>query len=69
MARTKRQLIGKWTNDDGETVWVYKGGKSFWLSFRDHEHLCHPSIRSVADTKREAMLVYHVKTLNFEPIG
>lgn len=69
MARSKRQLIGKWINDDGDMVWVYKGGRDFWISYRDSEHLCHPSIRSVNDTKREAMLVFHVSVTSYSAIG
>ena len=69
MARTKRQLVGKWTNEDGDMVWVYKGGRSFWISFRDNEHLCHPSVRTVGDTKREAMIVFHVSVPNYAAIN
>lgn len=69
MARSKRQLIGKWTNDEGDTVWVYKAGRSFWISHGSGDHLCHPSIRNVSDTQREAMIVYHVKVTNFVSIG
>lgn len=69
MARSKRQLVGKWTNDEGDAVWVYKAGRSFWISHGNGEHLCHPSIRSLDDTRREAMLVYHVNVPNFEALG
>ncbi|MEQ6335630.1 hypothetical protein [Sphingobium sp. MK2] len=69
MARAKRQLIGKWNNDDGDTVWVYKAGRSFWISYGDGDHLCHPSIRNVSDTKREALIVFNINAPNFVSIG
>lgn len=69
MARAKKQLIGKWINDDGETVWVYKAGRSYWISYGSGEHLCHPSVRNVDDTKREAMIVFHVDVPHYVPVG
>lgn len=69
MARTKRQLIGKWLTEDSDTVWVYKAGRSFWISHGLDEHLCHPSIRTIEDTKKEAFLVFHVKAVSFERIA
>lgn len=69
MARAKRQLVGRLENDEGDAVWVHKCGRDFWISYRDREHLCHPSVRSVHDTPREAMVVFHVRVPNFKPIG
>lgn len=68
MGRSKRQLVGKWTNDDGATVWVYKAGGSYWISYGNNEHLCHPSVRSLNDTSREALIVFHVNVPNYEAI-
>ena len=68
MARAKKQLIGKWTNESGDTVWVYKAGRSYWISYGDNEHLCHPSVRALQDTKREAMIVYHVNMSTYASI-
>lgn len=67
MAR-KRELLGKWISADGEWVWVYKSGRSFYLSHGNSEHLCHPSIRGLDDTKREAYLVFHFSAERFEPV-
>ena len=69
MARTKHQLIGKWLTEDGSSVWVYKAGRSFWISHGLDERLCHPSIRTIEDTKKEAFLVFHVKVVSFERIA
>lgn len=69
MARSKKQLLGKWVDEAGDFAWVYKSGRSFYLSHGAHEHLCHPSIRSLDDTKREAFLVYQFRAAHFEPVG
>ena len=68
MARTPRRLIGKRTNSAGDVVWVYQAGRGYLLSYRNEEHDCHPSIRSVADTHREALLVYGVDVPDFARI-
>lgn len=64
----KKQLVGRWVNDDGDTIWVYKSGRSYWISNGTADHLCHPSIRSLEDTKREALLVFHVQMTAFQPL-
>ena len=69
MARSKKQLLGYWTTEDGGRVWVYKSGRSFWISHDSGEHLCHPSIRSLDDTRREAVLVFSVVVTDFCPAG
>lgn len=69
MARTKRQLIGKWLTEDGDTVWVYKTGRSFWISHGLDERICHPSIRSIEATKKEVFTIFHVKVVSFERIA
>lgn len=69
MARSKKQLIGKWVDAGGDFAWVYKSGRSFYLSHGGHEHLCHPSVRNLEDTKREAMLVYQFKAVSFASAG
>jgi hypothetical protein len=69
MARSKKQLIGYWLTEDGGRVWVYKAGRSYWISHGSGEHLCHPSIRSVDDTQREALLVFHVSPTEFHHAG
>lgn len=66
MARSKKQMVGYWLTEDGDRVWVYKGGRSYWISYSNNEHLCHPSIRSIQDTRREAVIVFHVKPTDFQ---
>lgn len=69
MARPKKTLLGYWETEDGGRVWVYKQGRSFWISHGSGEHLCHPSIRSLDDTRREAVLVFSVSPSDFFPAG
>jgi hypothetical protein len=69
MSRSKKQLLGQWVNDEGDAVWVYKSGRSYWISHGMNEQLCHPSIRSVEDTKREIFLVFHVAVSRFQSAG
>lgn len=68
MARSKKKLLGHWLIEDGSKVWVYKEGRDHWISYGDREHLCHPSIRSLQDTRRETVIVFHVKPTEFHPI-
>lgn len=68
MAGSKKQLLGKWVDAEGNWLWVYKKGRSFLISHGAHEHLCHASIRSLDDTKREAFLVYQFQAERFEPV-
>lgn len=68
MARSNKRLVGYWHTENGERVWVYKGGRSYWISQGDSEHLCHPSIRSIQDTRRETVLVFHVSPTDFQSV-
>jgi hypothetical protein len=54
------------TNGSGELdrVWVYKQGRSYYLSasgMSAREHLCHPSVKDRAGIQREIFLVYQIK--------
>lgn len=69
MARSKKRLLGHWNTEDDGTVWVYKAGNSYWISHGNKEHLCHPSVRGLDDTRREAVIVFHVKPTNFHSGG
>ena len=73
MARRRMERLGHWRGvaDDGSDalVSVSKSGRSFSIGYKDRDHLCHPSVRTVKDTGREAMLVFHVRTEGFEPVG
>lgn len=68
MARSRKQLIGKFRNEEGDVVWVYKGGRDFWISYKGEERICHPSVRSVDEASREAFLVFHVDVPIYEGI-
>lgn len=68
MATSKRTLFcvadGKDIHGNDTSVWVYKKGRSYYLSPAgelSREHLCHPSVKGVADIRREIHLVYYVK--------
>lgn len=69
VGRSGKQLLGYWVTDDGQRVWVYKSGRNFWINYGNGQHLCHPSIRSLDDTKREAFLVFQVAVVDFVPAG
>ena len=69
MARSARRLAGYWLTETGDRVWVYKGGRSYWISDGQGEHLCHPSVRSLQDTRKEAVLVFHVAPTEFHSTG
>jgi hypothetical protein len=47
-----------------DKVWVYKKGRSYYLSgsgIDAKEHLCHPSVRDTAGIRREIFLVFQIK--------
>jgi hypothetical protein len=60
-----KQLMGHWLTEEGDRVSVYKSGRSYWICHGGSEHLCHPNIRSLQDTRREAVLVFHIKPTDF----
>lgn len=55
-------------NGVGSSVWVYKKGRSIYLSSQDSfkEHLCHPSIKSIEDVKSEILLVFRASVIETE---
>lgn len=65
MARAKKQSVGYWLTEEGDRVWVSKAGGAYWISHGSREQLCHPSIRSLQDTAREALVVFHVTPVDF----
>jgi hypothetical protein len=51
--------------EDGQNYWVYKKGRSIYISSPSgHEHLCHPSVTGQDKVKSEIFLVYHAKVVN-----
>lgn len=71
MPRARKLLyIAEGTNTKGELnkVWVYKEGRSYYLSgsgMFGREHLCHPSVRGRDGIRREIFLVLQVKVDRF----
>lgn len=68
MANSKRRLFciadGKDIHGNETSVWVYKKGRSYYLSLAgefSREHLCHPSVKGVAGISSEIYLVYYIK--------
>ncbi|QDC36463.1 hypothetical protein [Sphingobium fuliginis] len=66
MAKAGKKLIAKLTNDDGDVVWVSKGGGDYWISHAGQDHICHRSAASLQGARREALLVFHVNVPNCE---
>lgn len=62
----KKVLVAKLITDEGEIVYVSKAGGSFYIKYHGEEKLCHPSIRSLQMTSREASVVFHVTIVDFE---
>jgi hypothetical protein len=71
MPRARKLLyIAEGMNTEGEPskVWVYKEGRSYYLSgsgMLGREHLCHPSVKDRDGVRREIFLVYQVKVDRF----
>lgn len=71
MVRSKRELlfIAKGENDKGESCShnVHKNGGSIFVSGPNFkEHLCHPSVSSAEQIKREIYLVFQTKVTDIE---
>lgn len=69
MAKTATRLLGHWLTEDGERVWVHKASRGYRISHGSSEHLCHASIRSLRDTKKEAAIVFHINPTDFHSAG
>jgi hypothetical protein len=68
MARAGKKLVAYLRNEDGDVVRVSKGGRNYWITYADKDHICHPSVGSVQGAKREALLVFHVDVPIYEPV-
>lgn len=69
MTNSKRELLfvaeGEGPNGEARSHRVYKSGRSFYVSSPNFpEHLCHPSVTSREDIKREIFLVFGTKVTN-----
>lgn len=60
----KKVLAAQLITDNGDTIYVYKSGRTYWLNYGFETKVCHPSVRTLADTKREAVIVFHVKIID-----
>lgn len=67
MSKSRSLLfVAEGTSTSGclERVWVYKRGRSFYLSTAGglgREHLCHPSVKDRMGIQREILLVFQIK--------
>lgn len=69
MARSAKKLLGHWLTEERDRIWVYKAGRGYSISHGDSEHSCHASIRSLRDTKKEAVHVFLVNPTDFHAAG
>ena len=58
------------TAPDGSTeiVSVSKIGRDSSIGYKQEEHLCHPSVRSIETCKRQALIIVRVHIDRFEPV-
>jgi len=53
--------------EDGQNYWVYKKGRSIYISSPNgHEHLCHASVTGQNKVKSEILLVYQAKVVSIK---
>lgn len=72
MARPMEQRLGYLRGDTADgtaaVVSVSKIGYDYRIGYGNRDHLCHPSVRDIEGVKREALLVFHVQNMIFEPL-
>lgn len=72
MARSKEKRVGRLRGrmSDGSevSVSVSKVGRDYRIGCGFKDHLCHPSARDIDGVKRDALLVFNVRDVVYEPI-